>query len=381
MKKYIRILFLFLVVVAGIWVYTNAKNRQATDTNHVFISGNIEVTDAEVSFKIAGRVLERLVSEGETIQKGQLIARLENADLAQEVALRKAEAQAAKAKLDELLAGSRPEEIAKAKAVLENKRSALNELLAGSRPEEIAAAEATVEIARADMENLKIEAERYKDLYQKGIVSAKQRDEAVADFEMAQGQVKQTEEMLRLEKVGPRKEDIEQARADLNEAQEEYNLVKKGPREELIEKARAELNKAKAALSLAEIKLGYAELSSPLSGIVLSENIEAGEYVTPGTPIVTVGDLEDVWIRGYVNETDLGRVKVGQKVRVTTDTYPGKTYEGLLSFIASQSEFTPKNVQTEKERVKLVYRVKITIHNPEMELKPGMPADAEILLE
>jgi len=101
-------------------------------------------------------------------------------------------------------------------------------------------------------------------------------------------------------------------------------------------------------------------------------------YAAPGTPVVTVGDLVNLWLRAYIGETDLGRVKVGQRVRVTTDTYLGKRYDGRVSFIASQAEFTPKNVQTEKERVKLVYRIKIDIQNPNMELKPGMPADAVI---
>lgn len=100
----------------------------------------------------------------------------------------------------------------------------------------------------------------------------------------------------------------------------------------------------------------------------------------PGTPVVTVGDLENVWVRAYINETDLGRVKVGQRVRVTTDTYPDKVYEGHISFISSQAEFTPKNVQTAKERVKLVYRIKVDIENLNMELKSGMPADAELLV-
>jgi len=113
----------------------------------------------------------------------------------------------------------------------------------------------------------------------------------------------------------------------------------------------------------------------------LSKNVEAGEYVAAGTPIVTVGDLERPWLRAYINETDLGRIKVGQRVRVATDTYPGKIYEGHISFIASEAEFTPKNVQTQKERVKLVYRIKVDIPNPNMELKPGMPADADILLD
>lgn len=134
-------------------------------------------------------------------------------------------------------------------------------------------------------------------------------------------------------------------------------------------------------MALAETRLGYATLTSPLTGLVLSHNIESGEFVAAGTPIVTVGDLEHVWLRAYVDETDLGRIKVGQSAKVTTDTFPDKHYVGRVSFIASQAEFTPKSVQTQKERVKLVYRIKITINNPLMELKAGMPADARIVLD
>jgi HlyD family secretion protein len=115
-----------------------------------------------------------------------------------------------------------------------------------------------------------------------------------------------------------------------------------------------------------------------MSGVVLSKNIEPGEYVAPGTPVVTVGDLVHVWLRAYIPETEQRRVKVGQKADVTIDNNPGKIFLGRVSFIAQEAEFTPKNVQTEKERVKLVFRIKIDITNPEMELKPGMPADAVI---
>jgi HlyD family secretion protein len=148
----------------------------------------------------------------------------------------------------------------------------------------------------------------------------------------------------------------------------------------VIDQARGKLHEAQSALDLARVQLGYATLLSPISGVVLSENIESGEFVQPGTPVVTIGDIENVWLRVYINETDLGRVKLGQKAKIVTDTYPGKFYEGRVSFISSEAEFTPKNVQTQEERVKLVYRMKIDIHNPEMELKPGMPADAWISL-
>ncbi|MDI3465774.1 MAG: HlyD family secretion protein [Nitrospira sp.] len=320
------ILVLGAVILAAVGFYV--RSQPAPESGVLRVSGNVEMTDAEVSFKIAGRVAERLLSEGETVKTGQVVARLDTSELAQEVALRKAEVQAAEAALAELETGSRPEEIAQAEAVV--RRS-----------------QADVIRARADLNRL----ER---LYEQDNVS-------VQDYDAA-------------------KTVVAVAEAKLREAQEQLRLVRKGPRVEKIERSRAQLQQAKAALALAETRLSYAMLTSPLTGLVLSHNIEPGEFVAAGTPIVTVGDLEHVWLRAYVNETDLGRVKVGQTATVTTDTFPDKAYEGRVSFIASQAEFTPKSVQTEKERVKLVYRLKITIDNPHMELKAGMPADAKIVL-
>jgi HlyD family secretion protein len=145
--------------------------------------------------------------------------------------------------------------------------------------------------------------------------------------------------------------------------------------------AEARVKEADAGFALARTRLDYATLKSPVNGVVLSEHVEAGEYVVPGTPVVTIGDLRNAWLRAYIGETDLGRVKLGQSVRIRTDTYPGKTYEGRVSFVASEAEFTPRTVQTPKERVKLVYRIKVDMANDAMELKPGMPADAEIVVK
>jgi len=377
----VRIILIVLVLAAagfGLREFWNERNH--ADPDVIRISGNIEVVDAGISFKIGGWVTERLVDEGELVEKGQVIARLENRDLKQEIAIRKAEVKEAKAVLAELLAGSRPEEIKESKAALEKARSDLNELLAGSRPEEIAAARADVEEARARMENLKVEMKRYQRLYEDGVAPQEKFDQALTDYDMAVAQWNRLKEQLRLAVEGPRREDIDQARSALEEAKERYQLVKKGPRVERIDRARAQYEKSRAALQLAGTRLEYTEVVSPLTGVVLSKNIEPGEYVSPGTPVVTVGDLVNVWVRGYINETDLGRVKVGMKARVLTDTYPDKPYTGRVSFISSEAEFTPKNVQTKKERVKLVYRVKVDVRNPEMELKPGMPVDVDILL-
>ncbi|WP_281793308.1 efflux RND transporter periplasmic adaptor subunit [Desulforhabdus amnigena] len=378
-KKWIVLPAILLIVV--VLAYFFKWEKAAHDKNVLHVSGNIEVTDAEVSFKIPGRVEKRLVSEGEIIRAGQPVAILDSTDLVREVALRKAEVEAAKAALAELEAGSRPQEIAQAEAAAHKAEEKLKEMLAGSRPQEIRAAEASVSQARADVERLKSDYERQVQLYKREVISAREFEVTQGAYKAASARLAEASEHLKLVREGPRKEEIEQARAALREARERFDLVKAGPRQETIDQSRARLKQAREALALAEIRLGYARIVSPLSGVVLSENIESGEYVSAGTPIVTVGDLVNVWLRAFINETDLGRVKVGQPVRVTTDTYPGKAYEGYVSFISSQAEFTPKNVQTEKERVKLVYRIKVDIQNPDMELKPGMPADADISLD
>lgn len=379
-RKGLWLMLLLLSAATVAATYTYLQRRSPRDAHLIRVSGTIEVTDAEVSFKIAGRVEARLVSEGELVQAGQRVARLDSTDLAQEVALRRAEVRAAQAALAELEAGSRPEEIAQAAAV-SKAQAWLVELLAGSRPQDVAAAQATVQRQKADADRMRGDYERAASLYQRNLIAAQEYVAARAAYEVAQRSLQEALAHLQLVVEGPRKEQIDQARAALMEAQEHYALIKKGPRRETIEQARARVEQANAALALAVTRLGYATLSTPLSGVVLSENVESGEYVAAGTPVVTVGDLEHVWLRAYINETDLGRVKLGQRVRLTTDTYPAKVYEGRLSFIAAQAEFTPKNVQTMQERVKLVYRIKVDIPNPHMELKPGMPADAEILLE
>lgn len=293
------------------------------------LTGNIEVIQVEASFRVAGKVLERPVDEGQIVQAGQLLARIDARDLEQQVAMRHADAATAKAALAAALAGSRKEEIEASKAALEQ--------------------------ANADLRRLEPDAARILDLHEKGIVSKR-------DYEATRAA-------------------LEAARAKVRQIDQQYALVRKGPRSEDLDQARARFEQAQQALGLAQTQLSYATLTAPTSGVILSKNIEPLEYVAPGTSVVTLANLSQVWLRAYVEETDLGRVKTGQKVVVTTDSYPEKRYEGRVSFIASQAEFTPKNVQTRKERAKLVYRIKVDIPNPALELKPGMPVDAEIQLE
>ncbi len=375
-----RLVGVGLAAVAGVSAYWFFGGGSENGRDEVRVSGNIEITDAELSFKIPGRVDRRLVDEGHLVEKGQPVAELEKADLEQEVAARRADLEAAEAAWQELVNGARPEEKKAAQAACDVAEAAWLDLKAGSRQQEIKAARAELAEAQAQLEQWEKDYQRAEELVRTSAMSRQEYDRVKTARTAARERVEAATQKLDLAKAGSREHRIQQAEAALRQAEAELALVLEGPRAEKIAQALARKNQAEAALRLAETRLGYARLVSPIGGMVLSENVESGEYVAPGTPVVTVGHLEHPWLRAYINETDLGRVKHGQKVRVTTDTYPNEEYEGRVSFIASEAEFTPKNVQTQKERVKLVYRIKIDVPNPEMELKPGMPADAEILL-
>jgi membrane fusion protein YbhG len=145
--------------------------------------------------------------------------------------------------------------------------------------------------------------------------------------------------------------------------------------------ARSQLSLSRAMLKTAEVRLSDTVLFAPISGVVLEKIVEAGETVGAGTPVFTIGDLEQPWVKVYVREKELGLVKLGQRAEIRTDSYPDKTYEGTVTYISSEAEFTPKNVQTQEERVKLVFGVKVKVKNEKNELKPGMPADVKILLK
>ena len=353
----------------------------ATPSKELEVSGNVDVDDTELSFRIPGRVIQRQFSEGETIEEGQVVARLDEIELSQELSLRQAEREVYAAALSELLAGSRPEEIAQAEAAVGRVNAQLSELLAGTRTQEIEVAKAALYRAKTDASNSAVELVRQSRLFEKNAISNRDLDNAKAASDMAQARLAEAEARFSLAREGPRKEQIEAARNSLNEFRERLALIRHGPRAEAIAQAKARLELASRAIDLARTRMENCVLNSPISGVVLSHNIEPGEFVSPGTPVITVADLRKVWIRAFIPETDLPLVKLGQKVVVSCDTFSEKKYEGKITFISAQAEFTPMSIQTHEERVKLVYRIKIDVRNPDQELKPGMPVDAAIQLD
>jgi HlyD family secretion protein len=196
---------------------------------------------------------------------------------------------------------------------------------------------------------------------------------------------KSARERENLVQAGPRSEQIaaqaaqvERARGALKMA--EANGIELKRRDQEITTRHAEIARSQANVALIDTQLSDTVAASPVDGVVLVKSADPGEVLAAGTTVLTVGDIDHPWLRGYINETDLGKVKIGSKVKVTSDSSKDKVYNGRISFISAQAEFTPKQIQTQQERVKLVYRIKIDVENPNRELKSNMPVDAEILL-
>lgn len=328
MKRLIPIGIVLVVVIgAGVYFYPRFVHKPAP-SNQLTLSGNIEAHESLVSFKVQGRIVELPVEEGQQVERGALLARLEDADFKQKV------------RIDE--------------AGVAVRESNLALTLAGTREQEVNASHQSVMDAEADVAQKRADNDRAQQLFSKDEISAQDRDLAATA--------------------------LKRSEASLQAAQQRFSEAQEGARKEDIAIARANLAQAKANLGLSHINETYTMLRAPAAGVITVRQAELGEVVAPGSPVVTLADIDHIWLRAYVAETDLGRIRWGQDAMITTDTYPGKQYHGRISFISPDAEFTPKSVQTYKERVTLVYRIKIDIDNANHELKPGMPADAHLQL-
>jgi len=278
-KKKKAFIIVGLIVIVGL-IGTVVAFRQISssqNTKMLELSGNVEVTEVRVGFKISGRVQNLYTDEGRIVSKGDKIAVLDSAE--------------------------------QESFVIQNRAAVSN--------------------AEAQLEKAKKDFERYGPLHRQGVITSQQMDAAKTAYDAAISQ----------------------------------------------------LRFSRATLKTSEVRFQDTVLQAPVSGVVLIKNVEEGETVGAGTPVFTIGDLENPWIKVYVKENKLGFVKLGQKAEVRTDSHPQKTYEGIVSYISSEAEFTPKNVQTQEERVKLVFGVKVKVKNENNELKPGMPADVKMILQ
>ena len=325
MNKRLRIVIPVVVVVAVVaWLLLRGGGGTAGE---IAASGTVEATEADLGFQLAGRVLQVGPREGDVVSDGQELARLDLADL-----------EAARAAAQALVAAA---------------EARLTELRRGARPEELAQAQAAARAATDRADDARRTAERTRRLFEGGAVSRQTLDAAETALQVAE--------------------------ATQDQADQALAMVREGPRAETIQAQRALVEQAQANLSRAEASLANGVITAPFPGRITVRHREPGETVTPGVPVLTLLDPQDRWVRIYVREDQIGAVQVGMAATIMSDTYPDKVYPGEVTFIGSEAEFTPRNVQTTEERIKLVYPVKVRITgDPDFELKPGIPVDVTL---
>jgi HlyD family secretion protein len=321
-----RILIIPALLVVALIAFLVVRNRNDDDRG-ITASGTIEATEADLGFQVGGRVLEVAVREGDQIQQGDVLARLEQDELRARRDAANAQVQAAHALLAELEHGARPQESLQARAALDAARQRAQE------------AESVLR--------------RTRRLYEGGAVSKEAFEHAETAFEVARAQVEQV--------------------------RQQAAIVDTGTRPERLAAQRALVQQAEAVVTQTTATINNSVIVAPFAGIITVRHREPGETVAAGLPVITVMNPADRWVRIYVREDQVGRVHVGQTATITSDSHPGRAFNGRVTFIASQAEFTPRNVQTAEERVKLVYAVKVAISGDgAIDLKPGVPADVSL---
>jgi HlyD family secretion protein len=322
-----RIPIVIAVIILLILVLRFVVFRSTDHANVIIASGTVEATEADLGFQIPGRIEEIDVLEGDPVTESVELAWLDRTELQARKLAAEAQVDAASAVLRELESGSRTEEIAQARSAF-------------------AAAEQNLTNAKRDFE-------RTKRLHDGGAVSRQAFDHQETALELAQ--------------------------AEHDRAKEQLQIVETGPRVERIAAQRAIVAQARASVAQTDAALENAMIVAPFDGVVTVRHREPGEVVQAGAPVLTIRNPDDRWVRIYVREDQVGRVTIGQRASITADSYDDREYEGHVVFIASEAEFTPRNVQTTEERVRLVYRVKVQITgDPSFDLKPGLAADVRL---
>jgi HlyD family secretion protein len=340
-KRSFILLLLVLLVIAGIFGRRWFLRKHAPSDN-ITLYGNVDIRQVQLAFNDSERIDKLLVDEGNSVHAGQLVAQLVQQRFLDAVAKDQATAAAQQQVVTRLLAGSRPEEIAQARA-------------------DVAAAEADVAAAQANVTNAELLYSRQQTLAKQQYVSLQIRDDAQRSYLAEQANLAAKRQVLtakqqglRLSVIGPRKEDIAAAQATL--------------------KADA------ATLALAQKELADTQLYAPAEGVIQDRILEPGDMATPQTPVFTLALDNPLWVRAYLPEPEMGKVALGMRAWIESDSFPGQRFPGWIGFISPVSEFTPKNVETTQLRSQLVYRVRVYACNPEHRLRLGMPATVVIPL-
>ncbi len=331
MKNKLKFIVLIIIIAAtatGVVTWRRLTRDIASDGD-LTLYGKVELRDAQLAFNEQEYIREILVEEGDVVEPGQVLARLDTSLL---------DAQ-----------------LAEAKALMDAQREILQRLQTGPRPQEIAQAEAEVQAANVDVENARKRVNRLQQTSSTGATTQQDLDDATAALNIAE--------------------------AALNVRQKALELLKEGFRSEEIAEARARLAASEARIEIINTRLEDTSLAAPSAGTVQSRIMEPGEMTRPGQAVLVIALTEPKWIRAYLPEPQLGRVRNGMPAHILSDSFPGKSYNGSVSFISPEAEFTPKTVQTEDLRTHLVYEIRILVDDPENELRLGMPVTVKLPMD
>ena len=417
--------FVLLLVAVAVWW----SQRPPVARTSLTYSGVVEATTVECAFEMPGTVSEVLVQEGQAVHKGELLARLDRRSWQANVEQMRARALQARLRYQELERGYRPAEVAQAASRLRGAQADLQQLEFGAtaeelssaraqmrsaasrssmmnegyRREEISSARSQLASARTNLQLTLLDYQRFQRLHKEGAVSDQQLEtrknqwaQARAGFEVAQSTFDRMQEGPRSQERagayqeyqaaaaryrdlanGTRPELVEKARAQVAERSQALELMQQGPRREEVEAARAGWKEAQASLQAAEVQLSKGSLYAPLDAVISVRNLEPGESVTTGASVLTLADLKHPWVNLYIPEYERPKVALGAVGKITGDGVPAGL-AGKIVRVYDKAEFTPKFIQTPRERVNLVYRAKLLFDNPDLVMHPGQPVDVAL---
>jgi membrane fusion protein YbhG len=359
-RKRIMFIVALAVIVAATALYAGWFRRD----NALQGSGTVEARNIRVGSEVGGRIDKVLVREGDSVAPGQILITFDDKEL--QASLEQSRANAEKA-----ARGFRPEEIAEARAAAAQAKADYELRKNGYRQEDIDAAKADLDRADADEVRTHLDFDRYDALAKKDLVSKQQRDTAEANWKVAVAQQQNARHKLAELQRGYRPEEIASAEARYHQTQATLEKLERGNRREDIELA-------KAAYAYDQARYRERQVTAPAAAVVEVLDVRPGDLIAPNTPVATLLERDQIYVRIYIPETEIGRVHLGQKAEVRVDSFPNQVFDGLVEQINQQAEFLPRNVQTREERVHQVFGVKIRINDPSGHVLAGMAADVKL---
>jgi HlyD family secretion protein len=361
MRPKLLIIPVVAIALLGIAAYSTGWFRHESGLQG---SGTVEARDIRVGSKVGGRIDKVLVREGDTVEAGQALITFDDKELLASLAQSRAAAEKAQR-------GYRPEEIAEARAAVAQAKAEYDQRKNGYRQEDIAAAQADLDRAAADEVRSQLDYQRYEALSQKDLVSKQQRDTAEANWKMALAQKENAQHKLDELKRGYRPEEIASAEARYHQTEATLDRLENGNRREDIEAA-------KAALAYDEARFRERQVLAPSAATVEVLDVRPGDLIPPNTPVATLLERGQIYVRIYIPETIIGQVHLGQKAEIRVDSFPKQVFQGVVEQINQQAEFLPRNVQTREERVHQVFGVKVRIEDSSHRVLAGMAADVKL---